>query len=85
MAAKQKMTKDTSDFNIAIVGAGASGLSIGYELQKLGFNVDIFEKSDNLGGLAGAVQLSKGRIDSFYHHLFKSCLLYTSPSPRDTA
>ena len=72
MAVKQKMTKDTSDFNIAIVGAGASGLSIGYELQKLGFNVDILEKTDKLGGLAGAVQLSKGRVDSFYHHLFKS-------------
>ena len=72
MAVRQKMTKNTSDFNIAVIGAGASGLSIGYELQKLGFKVDIFEKSDNLGGLAGAVQLSKGRIDSFYHHLFKS-------------
>ena len=59
MAARQKMTKNTSDFNIAVIGAGASGLSIGYELQKLGFKVDYFEKSDNLGGLAGAVQLIK--------------------------
>ena len=33
MAVRQKMTKNTSDFNIAVIGAGASGLSIGYELQ----------------------------------------------------
>ena len=73
MAVRQnKLIKSPSDFNIAIVGAGASGLAIGYELQKIGFNVDIYEKSSNLGGLAGALELSKGKIDSFYHHLFKS-------------
>ncbi len=47
-------------------------MSTAYELQKIGFNVDIYEKSSNLGGLAGALELSKGKIDSFYHHLFKS-------------
>lgn len=57
---------------IAIIGAGASGLSLAFELQKLGFHIDIFEKNVDLGGIAGATQLSKGRIDSFYHHLFKS-------------
>ena len=57
---------------MAIIGAGASGLSAGYELQKMGFNVDIYEKSSGLGKLAGALELSKGKIDSFYHHLFKS-------------
>ncbi len=57
---------------IAVIGAGASGLSTAYELQRLGFSVDIYEKSNQTGGLAGAVSLSKGRIDSFYHHLFKS-------------
>tara|TARA_Y100000589_G_scaffold202133_1_gene190724 strand:+ start:1199 stop:2512 length:1314 start_codon:yes stop_codon:yes gene_type:complete len=62
----------TKMFRIAVIGAGASGLSTAYELQKKGFIVDIYEKEEALGGLAGAVTLSKGRIDSFYHHLFKS-------------
>ena len=34
--------------------------------------VDIFEKSNQLGGLATSTQLSKGRIDTFYHHLFET-------------
>lgn len=59
-------------FRIAIIGAGASGLSTAYELQKLGFIVDVYEKSNQLGGLAGAINLSKGKIDCFYHHIFKS-------------
>jgi len=36
---------------IAIVGAGISGLTTGYYLQKFGFEVDIFEK-DKIGGKA---------------------------------
>ena len=66
------MSFKQSNYKIAIVGAGASGLSAAYHLKKYGFNVDIYEKSSNLGGLAGSVKLSKGSIDSYYHHLFKS-------------
>ncbi len=66
------MFKKTTNYRIAIIGAGASGLSAAYNLKRLGFNVDVFEKSDKLGGLAGSVNLSKGKIDAFYHHLFKS-------------
>ena len=62
----------TSNYSVAIIGAGASGLSAAYRLNQLGFNVDLYEKSSKLGGLAGAVKLSKGCIDSFYHHLFKT-------------
>ena len=69
---QNKISKNPSDFKIAIIGSGASGLSLAYELQKIGFNVDIYEKSSKLGGIAGAIELSKGRIDRFYHHLFKS-------------
>jgi oxygen-dependent protoporphyrinogen oxidase len=36
--------------NIAIVGAGISGLCIAYWLQKEGYNVTIFEQSDHIGG-----------------------------------
>ena len=46
------MQSKNNQFKIAVIGAGASGLSSAYELTKLGFQVDIYEKSDNLGGLA---------------------------------
>ncbi len=36
--------------NIAIIGAGLTGLSIGHELKKLGINFTIFEQSDRVGG-----------------------------------
>ena len=35
-----------------VVGAGPAGISAGYELQKAGFEVKIFEKSSSVGGLA---------------------------------
>ena len=66
------MQSKSNQIKIAVIGAGASGLATAYELIKLGFIVDLYEKSNNLGGLAGAISLSKGRIDSFYHHLFKT-------------
>ena len=66
------MQSKSNQIKIAVIGGGASGLATAYELIKLGFIVDLYEKSNNLGGLAGAISLSKGRIDSFYHHLFKT-------------
>lgn len=36
--------------SVAIIGAGISGLVVAYELQLLGHHVDIFEKSDRIGG-----------------------------------
>ena len=51
---QREIFKKPSDFKIAVIGAGASGLSTAYELQKIGFNVDVYEKSSDLGGLAGA-------------------------------
>ncbi|MFC1640446.1 protoporphyrinogen/coproporphyrinogen oxidase [Patescibacteria group bacterium] len=35
---------------IAVIGAGISGLTCAYELQKAGFDVTVFEKSDYVGG-----------------------------------
>ena len=34
---------------IAIIGAGISGLTAGYELSKKGYKVTIFEKENQLG------------------------------------
>lgn len=35
---------------IAVIGAGISGLSCAYELQKLGYTVEVFEKESTVGG-----------------------------------
>ncbi len=36
---------------IAVIGSGPAGLSVGNELNTLGYDVTIFEKNDNFGGL----------------------------------
>jgi len=60
--------------HIAIVGAGFTGLSAGYYLQKNGHTVDIFEKDTSPGGLAIGFQ-KKGwewHLEKHYHHIFRS-------------
>ncbi len=57
---------------IAIIGAGFTGLSAGYQLAKDGHDVTIFEKDPQPGGLAIGYQ-EKGwewTLEAFYHHLF---------------
>jgi protoporphyrinogen/coproporphyrinogen III oxidase len=41
----------SSQHRIAIIGAGFSGLTLAWYLQKLGFAVEIFEKQNRLGGV----------------------------------
>ena len=38
----------TFDFDVAIIGGGPVGSSLGYELQKKGLSVAIFEKKKNI-------------------------------------
>jgi protoporphyrinogen oxidase len=58
--------------NIAIIGAGFTGLTAAYELAKQGFAVTIFEKSDDIGGLAGGFLLEGAPLEKAYHHLFRT-------------
>jgi len=39
------------DINIAVVGAGLTGLTIAFYLKKYGFRVHVFEKNDRAGGV----------------------------------
>jgi protoporphyrinogen oxidase len=55
---------------VLIIGGGATGLASAYHLQKAGHEVVIVEKSGNLGGLAGSLQIQGTNIELFYHHLF---------------
>lgn len=55
---------------IGIVGAGIIGLSCGYFLSKRGWEVTIFEKELESGGLAASFKLGNTWLDRYYHHLF---------------
>jgi len=54
---------------VAIIGAGAAGLSAGYELSKKSIPVDLYERDETLGGLAGSFLLDGGYVEKFYHFI----------------
>jgi protoporphyrinogen oxidase len=58
---------------VAIVGGGIMGVTLGYFLAQRGVDVEIFEASNTLGGLAGPLVLPDGTaIDRFYHAILSS-------------
>jgi protoporphyrinogen oxidase len=58
---------------VAIVGGGVMGVTLGYFLSKEGVEVEIFEASPGLGGLAGQIRLPDGTmVDRFYHAILSS-------------
>lgn len=56
--------------NIGVIGAGATGLSAAYHLSCKGHNVTVFEAENHCGGIASSVNMGKGRLERFYHHIF---------------
>jgi protoporphyrinogen oxidase len=57
---------------IGIVGGGISGLAAAYRLQQHGHEVQVYEASGHVGGLAHTYETAGDRIEAFYHHLSKS-------------
>ena len=57
---------------IGIVGGGIAGLAAAYRLQQRGHDVQIFEATDQIGGLAAVYETPGDDIEKFYHHLSKS-------------
>ena len=58
---------------VAIVGGGITGVSVGYFMSRQGVEVEIFEASPTLGGLAGQIHLEDGTsVDRFYHAILSS-------------
>jgi protoporphyrinogen oxidase len=59
--------------NVGIIGGGMMGISLGYYLSQQGVEVEIFEASGKLGGLADTINLGDGAsVDRFYHTILSS-------------
>ncbi len=57
---------------IAIVGGGLTGMVAARQLVKKGFEVDLYEKSEFLGGLLAGFKLGNSYLEKAYHHIFKT-------------
>jgi protoporphyrinogen oxidase len=60
--------------NIAIIGAGAAGLSAAYDLAGQGHQVTVYEAAPHTGGLAAGFKEPHWdwTMEKFYHHWFQS-------------
>jgi protoporphyrinogen oxidase len=68
-----KKNQQTTNPQVGIIGGGIMGISLGYFLSRLGVQVEIYEASPVLGGLAGPIYLEDGTaIDRFYHAILSS-------------
>ena len=80
--------------SVAVIGSGWAGCAAAVELARAGFKVTLFEAARTLGGRARRVETDGKQLDNGQHillgaysetlRLMKLCLLYTSPSPRDS-
>ena len=57
---------------VAVVGGGFTGLSCAVDLIDKGVKVEVFEKSNQVGGLAAGICLNDKRwsLEKYYHHIF---------------
>jgi protoporphyrinogen oxidase len=57
---------------IGVVGGGIAGLAAAYRLRQRGHEVQVFEASDRIGGLAAVYETAGDDVETFYHHLSKT-------------
>lgn len=58
--------------NVAIIGAGYTGLAIAKRLIENGCTVEIFEESNEIGGIAKSIDIEGAKLEKHYRHIFKS-------------
>ena len=64
--------------DIAIVGAGLTGLTAAHRLASAGWKVTVFERYPEAGGLAACFDAGGERLECFYHHVFTTDTDYTA-------
>ncbi|MEZ5079058.1 MAG: FAD-dependent oxidoreductase [Thermoleophilia bacterium] len=60
------------DGRVAVIGAGPAGATAALELARRGVQVDLYEASDAVGGLARTIELWGQRVDLGPHRFFSS-------------
>ncbi|OGL34600.1 hypothetical protein A3F65_00690 [Candidatus Saccharibacteria bacterium RIFCSPHIGHO2_12_FULL_47_16b] len=58
--------------NIAVIGAGYTGLVAGVRLAEAGHKITILERGDQIGGLASGFKVEGSSLERGYHHLFRT-------------
>src|SRR5687767_12658703 len=58
---------------VAVLGAGAAGLTAAHRLATLGHDTDVYERWPGLGGQAATIDVGGGHLlERYYHHLFST-------------
>lgn len=65
-----KLNSDIKD--VHVIGGGVSGLLATYQCLKLGYNVTLFEKNENFGGMIRTHQLKNGIAEQAAHSLLST-------------
>ena len=82
---RQEMTdqlKLGDEWDICVIGGGATGLGVAVDAASRGFRTVLFERFDFAKGTSSrSTKLVHGGVR--YLQQGNICLLYTSPSPRD--
>jgi 4-hydroxyacetophenone monooxygenase len=70
---------ERAQFNVAVIGAGLSGLNAAVQLQRAGIPFQVFEKNDEVGGTWYENQYPGARVDTqsrTYTHIFGAAFPY---------
>lgn len=57
---------------VAVLGAGVMGLACAHELLKRGYQVEIFEADDRIGGMSAHFDFNGLSIERYYHFICKT-------------
>ena len=58
---------------VAVLGAGALGLTVAHRMSQGGDRVTVYERESLPGGLAAGFEIEPGMwLEKFYHHIFRS-------------
>ncbi len=69
---QNEQNNEKSKKSVAVIGAGYTGLTIAYRLAQKGCRVTIFDKENEVGGLAAGFRLDGVPLEKIWHFLYLS-------------